>query len=147
MRSMAGRATIVALVLAVAATGLVACGSDDDETTSATTTTETTAPANGSSQSGKQPTGDGKPAIETIVVRNGEPVGGIAELEYDAGEQVRFRVASDEADEVHVHGYDIGEEIPVGGTATLSFPADIEGIFEVELHGSEKQIAELRVNP
>ncbi len=145
MRFMAGRATLVAMAIAIAATGLVACG-DDDETTNATTTTETTAPANGSSQSGKQPADD-KPAIETIVVRNGEPVGGIAELEYDAGEQVRFRVSSNEADEVHVHGYDVGEEIPAGGTATLSFPADIEGIFEVELHGSEQQIAELRVNP
>jgi hypothetical protein len=131
----------------VALAGLVACGSDDDETTSATTTTETTAPGNGSSQEGKKPSGDGRPSIETIVVRDGEPVGGIAELEYDAGEQVRFRVSSNEADEVHVHGYDVGEEILAGGTATISFPADIEGIFEVELHGSEKQIAELRVNP
>ena len=137
----------LALLLTLAAVaGLAACG-DDDETTGGTTTTEATAPANGSAQNGKQPTGDGKPAIETIVVRNGEPVGGIAELEYDAGERVRFRVTSNEADEVHVHGYDIGEEIPAGGAATLSFTADIEGIFEVELHHSEKQIAELRVNP
>ncbi|HEX7294081.1 MAG TPA: hypothetical protein VF259_06025 [Solirubrobacterales bacterium] len=131
----------------VALAGLAACGSDDDETTSDTTTAETTAPANGSPQNGKQPAGDNQSSIETIVVRNGEPVDGIAELEYDAGEQVRFRVSSDEADEVHVHGYDVGEEIPAGGTATISFTADIEGIFEVELHGSEKQIAELRVNP
>lgn len=147
MRSMAGRATIVALALALAAAGLVACGSDDDETTNATTRTETTAPGNGSPQNGKQPAGDGQPSIETIIVRNGEPVGGVVELEYDAGEQVRFRVNSIVADEVHVHGYDISEEVPAGRTVTLSFPADIEGIFEVELHESEKQIAELRVNP
>lgn len=143
MRLMAGRATVVALAIAVAAAGLVACGSDDDQTT----TTEATAPANGSPQNDKQPTNDSQPAIETIVVRDGEPVGGIAELEYDAGEQIRFRVTSNEADEVHVHGYDVEEEIPAGGTATLSFPADIEGIFEVELHHGEQQIAELRVNP
>jgi len=139
---------VTALLLAlVAVAGLAACGSDDDETTSATTTTE--APANGSgfAENGKQPAGNDQPQVEMIVVRNGEPVGGIAELEYDAGEQIRFRVSSNEADEVHVHGYDVEEEIPAGGTATISFPADIEGIFEVELHGSEKQIAELRVNP
>lgn len=144
MRFMAGRATVVAVALAVVATGLVACGSDEDEKTAATT--ESTAPGT-VVDSGKAFIEEGGPSIETIIVRNGEPVDGIAKLEYDAGEQVRFRVSSDEADEVHVHGYDVGEEIPAGGTATLSFPADIEGIFEVELHGSEKQIAELRVNP
>ncbi len=139
---------VIALLLTlVAVAGLTACGSDDDETTGATTTTEAPANGNGSGENGKQPTGNGQPTIETVVVRDGEPVGGVAELEYDAGEQVRFRVSSNEADEVHVHGYDIEEEIPAGGTATVSFPADIEGIFEVELHGSEKQIAELRVNP
>ena len=126
----------LALLLAVfVVAGIAACGSDDDTTTAATATKES-------------PTkGDEKPTVPTIVVRNGEPVGGVEELEYDAGDQIRFRVSSNRADEVHVHGYDVEEEIPAGGTATLSFPADIEGIFEVELHGSEAQIAELRVNP
>jgi hypothetical protein len=56
-------------------------------------------------------------------------------------------VRSDAADEVHIHGYDLDKEVPANGSVSFSFPADIEGIFEVELHGSEKQIAELRVNP
>jgi len=84
---------------------------------------------------------------ETIVVRNGEPVGGVRELEYDAGERVRFEVRSDVADEVHVHGYDLMKDVAAGGTVSFSFPADIEGIFEVELEGLTEQIAELRVNP
>jgi len=139
---------IALLLTLVAVAGLAACGSDDDETTDTTATSaQSTTGGNGSTANGKQPADNDQPSIETIVVRNGEPVGGSAELEYDAGEQVRFRVSSNEADEVHVHGYDIGEEVPAGGTATISFPADIEGIFEIELHGSEKQIAELRVNP
>jgi len=85
--------------------------------------------------------------VPTIVVRGGEPVGGIAELEYSAGEEIRFEVESDVADEVHVHGYDLMEEIPAGGTVSFDFPADIEGIFEVELEGRKTQIAELTVNP
>lgn len=135
----ATKALVVPLAL-VASFALAACGdSDDDATTGATTVTTT------EKESAKD---DGKGAsVLTIVVRGGEPVGGVEELEYDAGEQVRFRVRSDVADEVHVHGYDVEEEIPAGGTASLSFPADIEGIFEVELHESEAQIAELRVNP
>lgn len=130
----------LALLLAVfALVGLAACGSDDDSTTTAATTTSGNEKA--TTQESK------KPAIPTIVVRNGEPVDGVQELEYSAGDQIRFRVSSNKADEVHVHGYDVEEEIPAGGSATLAFPADIEGIFEVELHGSETQIAELRVNP
>lgn len=90
---------------------------------------------------------EGEAAEPTVVVRNGEPVGGIQELEYSAGDQIRFRVESDVADEVHVHGYDLMEEVPAGGTVSFEFPAEIEGIFEVELEGRKEQIAELRINP
>ena len=34
-----------------------------------------------------------------------------------------------------------------GGTVEFDFPADIEGVFEVELESSATQIAELTVNP
>jgi len=131
----------LALLLAVfIVVGVAACGSDDDSTTTAATTTSGSEKATTQEESKK-------PATPTIVVRNGAPVGGVQELEYSAGDEIRFRVSSNQADEVHVHGYDVEEEIPAGGAATLAFPADIEGIFEVELHGSETQIAELRVNP
>lgn len=130
---------LILLLAVFAVVGVAACGSDDDSTTAAgTITTNEKATTQEESK---------KPMTPTIVVRNGEPVGGVQELEYNAGDQIRFRVSSNQADEVHVHGYDVEEEIPAGGSATLSFPADIEGIFEVELHGSETQIAELRVNP
>lgn len=86
--------------------------------------------------------------VPQIEVVGGEPVDGIQELEYSAGEQIRFQVTADEAEEIHVHGYDLMEEIPQGGgTVEFDFPAEIEGIFEVELEGQAVQIAELRVNP
>jgi hypothetical protein len=85
--------------------------------------------------------------VPTVTIRNGEPVGGVAELEYRAGEEVRFEVTSDVADEVHVHGYDLLKEVPAGGTVSFDFPADIEGIFEVELEGRRLLIAEVTVNP
>ena len=53
----------------------------------------------------------------------------------------------DTADEVHVHGFDVTKAVPAGGTALLSFDANLEGRFEVELHGSGAQIAELEVSP
>jgi len=85
--------------------------------------------------------------VPTIEVANDEPVGGIQELEFDAGETIRFRVSSDAAEEIHVHGYDIAKDVPAGGSVEFEFPAEIEGIFEVELEELGTQIAELRVNP
>ena len=93
------------------------------------------------------PTPTPAPEVETIRVRDGEVAGGPARLEFEKGDTARFAVTSDTADEVHVHGYDISRAVAAGGTARLRFRADIEGIFEVELHGSGAQVAQLRVNP
>jgi hypothetical protein len=85
--------------------------------------------------------------VTTIVVKHGKPVGGIAQLTYDKGEQVRFKVDSDVSDEVHMHGYDIMKDVKAGGSVSFDFPATIEGVFEAELEGRKEQILELTVNP
>ncbi len=85
--------------------------------------------------------------VTTIVVKNGEPVGGIKQLTYNKGEQVRFKVDSDVSDEVHMHGYDIMKDVKAGGSVSFDFPATIEGVFEAELEGRKEQILELTVNP
>lgn len=85
--------------------------------------------------------------VTTIVVKSGKPVGGIKQLTYNKGEQVRFKVDSDVSDEVHMHGYDIMKEVKAGGSVSFDFPATIEGVFEAELEGRKEQILELTVNP
>ena len=85
--------------------------------------------------------------LTTIVVKNGKPVGGIAQLTYNRGEEVRFKVDSDVSDEVHMHGYDIMKDVKAGGSVSFDFPASIEGVFEAELEGRKEQIIELTVNP
>lgn len=85
--------------------------------------------------------------VTTIVIKHGKPVGGIADLTYNKGEQVRFKVDSDVSDEVHVHGYDIMKDVEAGGSVSFDFPATIEGVFEAELEGRKEQILELTVNP
>jgi len=123
---------LAVLLLALAAlAGLAACGGSDD---------------GGSDNGGNSITENTNP-VPTITVKNGEPVGGVQELEYSAGDRVRFKVDSDVADEIHIHGYDLMKDVPAGGSVSFSFPAEIEGIFEVELEGRKEQIAELRVNP
>jgi heme/copper-type cytochrome/quinol oxidase subunit 2 len=136
VRSPAARAAIVvAAIAAVVVLFIVFTGGDDDNDSSsstATSTTATTAP---------------KPAVQAIVVSGGKPVGGVKRLSYNNGDQVRFSVQSDVADEIHVHGYDLKKDVPAGGTVSFSFPANIEGVFEIELEEHKEQIAELRVSP
>lgn len=86
-------------------------------------------------------------AVPTVVVKNGKPVGGPRTLTYIKGDQIRFQVDSDVSDEVHVHGYNLTEDVKGGGSVRFDFPAKLEGIFEVELEDAKRQIAELRVGP
>ena len=85
--------------------------------------------------------------VTTIVIKHGKPVGGIADLTYNEGERVRFKVDSDVSDEVHMHGYDIMKDVKAGGSVSFDFPATIEGVFEAELEDRKEQILELTVNP
>ncbi len=143
-------ALLVTLAAVIALFFVFKGGDDGDSTTTgaetaATTGAETT--TKDDKEKPQQPKKPDKPSIPTIVIKNGQPVGGVADLEFDSGDDVRFEVDSDTADEVHVHGYDIGEDVAAGGTVKFDFPADIEGVFEVELESTATQIAELTVNP
>jgi hypothetical protein len=134
------KAVFACLAALAIAAGLAACGNSSDETNEAGTG-GVTRPADGpesASMGGRVP---------TIVIRHGEPVGGVKQLEYDAGDEIRFEVTSDVADEVHVHGYDLMQDVKAGGTVSFDFPAEIEGIFEAELEDRKEQIAEITVNP
>jgi hypothetical protein len=89
-------------------------------------------------------------AAEVLTVNDGEPVGGVRTLTYEKGEQVNLEVRLNRPEEeIHVHGYEI-ERPALRSPARLSFPARLDGVFEIEVHrtdGSEAEIAELRVNP
>jgi len=87
------------------------------------------------------------PKVPVIEIQGGEPVGGVAELEFEQGEEIRFVVRSDVADHVHLHGYDVFEDVEAGGEARFSVPATIEGVFEAELEDRGVPIAEITVNP
>ena len=73
--------------------------------------------------------------------------GKLTKLTYKQGDQITFRVRTKDADEVHVHGYNIERETQPGKTLTLSFKATINGIFEIELHHADTQIGQLTVQP
>jgi hypothetical protein len=141
MQSRTISAVVVVALIAAAMVLFVVLRDDDGDADGATTTPAATT----TQQQERKP--EPKPEVTTIVVKGGEPVGGVQELEYTRGDEIRFDVEADIAEEVHVHGYDVIEEVAPGEVARFDFPADIEGGFEVELEGSHTQIAELTVEP
>ena len=61
------------------------------------------------------------------------------------GTSVTLEVTSDVADEVHVHGYDLMQDVTPDGPATVTFDATIPGVFEVELEELGQQLLTLQV--
>lgn len=163
-------AAIAALIAVVAVIVLAGSGGSDDPgsaatdqdggaTPAATATAqpEQTPPAAGETpqadedaaepEATTEPTPEPKPEVPEIVIRDGEPSGGVRELSFEEGERVRFAVTSDVTDHVHVHGFDIMRDVAPGKTVRFNFPASITGIFEVELEDRGVEIASLRVEP
>jgi hypothetical protein len=137
------------LVLAVLALFFVVRPDDSkdaDETAGSTPALATGATGNDSPErsNAEKPS---PPPVPKVVVKNGEPQGGELELEFDEGDMIRFEVQSDVDEEIHVHGYDESKEVSAGSTVKLAFPADISGVFEVELENSAIPIASLKVSP
>ena len=70
-----------------------------------------------------------------------------AEISVNEGDRVTLRVSSDEPMELHLHGYDVEQEVEPGEKARLHFEADITGRFEIEDHESESELGVLQVRP
>jgi hypothetical protein len=124
--------------VALAVVLFVVLSGDDDSGSTPTTTTAADSSSDG---------GGGASSVPTIVVKDGQPVGGVQDLSFDKGDQIQFVVESDTADEVHFHGYDIGKDVQGGGRVEFDVPATIDGVYEVELETSHTQLAQITVNP
>jgi hypothetical protein len=139
------RLLIVGIAIAVAAgLYLVLRPDDTDEptatpppvtTTQATTTVTTTAPP--------PPPGPPPPARVRIVVEGGLPVGGPRRVTVALGRRVILNVTSDVADHVHLHGYDLMQDVGPGQPATIRFRATRPGTVEAELEDRGVQIARI----
>lgn len=89
----------------------------------------------------------GNPADAAIRIENGEPVGGVVEVEVRKGDRVRIVVRADAEQELHLHGYEIEKVVRPGKPAIFVFTAEFEGIFELESHTTDTLVAKLVVEP
>lgn len=113
----------------------------------AETTSPTTDPGDGpASPTPAESTGEERADVEAdVTVEDGQVAGGVERIPATVGDTVALRVASDVADTVHVHGYDRHASVGPDEPAVVRFPADIPGVFEVELEQRGLLIAELEV--
>jgi hypothetical protein len=118
----------IALVVVVVGFIILRPGSGDDSSSTKTKTTTGT-----------------KPAVINVV--NAKPQGGVKTVTFPKGGEVRLKINSDTADEIHIHGYDLHKDVPAGGSVSFAFPASIDGQFVVELENHKQQIASLDVTP
>jgi hypothetical protein len=138
---------LIAAAAVVVAVGLFFVLRPDDEdepeasptvpTTVATTTTATTTP----------PPPPPPPARVSIEIRDGLPVGGIRRVTVARGRRVVLRVTSDVSDHVHVHGYDLMQDVGPGQPARIAFRATIPATVEAELEDRGVQIAAITAKP
>jgi hypothetical protein len=75
----------------------------------------------------------------------GESVNGPGQVKVSMGTMVEIRVTADVEDEVHVHGYDLMQDVQPGAAAAIDFDATIAGIFEVELESRGLLLFQLEV--
>jgi hypothetical protein len=138
--------SLVVPVLAAAVLLVTGCGS---EPTGETGPTPPAAPS-GAAQPGTGPPSSAARGPSTQQVRvsyaNGEVSGDTGRVAVPLGSTVSLTVSGDSADQVHVHGYGRKVEVPAGGSATLTFTADIPGVFEVELHDAGLLLTQLEVS-
>jgi hypothetical protein len=135
------RILIVGIALVVAAGLYLVFRPDDTDEPTATpppatteaTTTVTTAP----------PPPPPPPAQVRIVVRGGLPVGGPRRVTVSRGRRVVLTVTSDVSDHVHLHGYDLMQDVGPGMPARIDFRATRPGTVEAELEDQGVQIARI----
>ena len=142
-----GIAAVIAVVAVVVI--LAAGGGDDEDSGSQASATQTATPTPTQDQPEAQPQ-DAETPTPTPTPKPKPPLlqgGKVTRLEFKEGDTVKFRVVSPVAEEVHIHGYNIAKDLEPNKEITVSFPATIEGIFEIEYEHAGEQIGELRVEP
>ncbi|WP_338674318.1 hypothetical protein V1460_15595 [Streptomyces sp. SCSIO 30461] len=90
---------------------------------------------------------DSAPSTRTvrITVTGNEVSPAPGRVEVAKGTRVALVVTSDQADELHVHGFDMTTELMPGRARTLSLTADRTGLFAVETHESGLVLTQLVV--
>ena len=88
-----------------------------------------------------------KTVIAIVVVKNKKVVSGPTTINANQGDTVDIKITNDQAEELHLHGYDKKLELEANKQAELSVKANLTGSFEYELEHSSTTLGHLQVEP
>ncbi len=81
-----------------------------------------------------------------LTVAGGKITGDTGRVKVPLGSRVRITVTSDVADEIHVHLYDLKQEISANQPGSIEFTADKPGVIEVELEHAKLPLTRLAIS-
>lgn len=82
----------------------------------------------------------------SLTVAGGKVTGDTGRVTVPLGTRVRITVTTDVADEIHVHLYDLTQQVGAGSSASVEFVADKPGVVQVELHESKLPLTRLAIS-
>jgi hypothetical protein len=139
------------LVASLLAPLLAACGTSDPSTVAEPpATTPATTPASGDAGSGPTAVASAvasdtaQQTISFTVVKK-KVTGDTGRVKVKLGTRLRITVLSDTAEEIHVHVYDLMQEIGANSPGSIEFVADKPGVIEVELEREKIPLTHLQV--
>ncbi len=137
--------TAAALLLAA---GCASSSGDTAGTSATASTPASSAPSSADSSSAPAPSAspsDEEVVTITVSVRDGKVTPKPSRVEVPLGSQVRLQVTSDVDDTLHVHGFEVEEDLEAGRTTTIELQPDQPGLYEVETHETELELLQLAV--
>lgn len=96
------------------------------------------------------PTPTPEPEPEPVLIEvtvQGDQVQGPDRATVTEGDEVLIVVRADVSDHVHVHGYDLMDDVAPGAPARIRFRANVPGVFEVELEDAGRPLLQLEIAP
>jgi hypothetical protein len=86
------------------------------------------------------------PTVIEVTVQ-GDQVQGPKRPTATQGDEVLIVVRADVSDHVHVHGYDLMDDVAPDAPARIRFRANVAGVFEVELEDAGRALFQLEITP
>lgn len=151
-RTMRRRTWPLALGLAIA---LAACGSSSGSSSGSGSSGSTAAGSATTVEDEPTPTSgppvpatvtDGKATIDvTVGTDDFTTSGGTRVVSVPKGTSVTINMTAPDAEDYHLHGYDLEQKADAGTTSTFEFTADQTGQFDLESHLTENTLLVLVV--
>jgi hypothetical protein len=137
------------------AIGLTACGSSNGNSSGSGSPGSTATGAATTVEDEPTPTSgppvpatvaDGRATIDvTVGTDDFTTTGGTRVVSVPKGTSVTINMTASEAEDYHLHGYDLEQKADAGKTSTFEFTADQTGQFDLESHLTEKTLLVLVV--